>query len=640
MDLDPEALRRLERTFLPDSSPSPQWHARLSGLFRELGVDGVDVIAYLQSMFLHENGSSRGNAEVAASVRAPLAKWKHFGSSVVPVVRTTSSERWIAHVADFYDQLGIEPVFAVGERTSDGTRDLLSSRGSRVVRVGEHARVDLVAADALAATGADWVLLLNDDELPTPALLHCVDSAVEQSAASVWGFPRVYCRHDASSDALQYSQFLPFGPFANASLQWRLFARHDGPTERRSSRTDAILLSFDWLLRPLAERVDRVAQGEVADGRTVPTLAHFSLPEAIPERWHMFTPLPNETYQELGRRLSRASSRDRESPPRDPAQLREEAISEASSHFAMSRVAEGVEALRRLRWATIDDSTLARTDVFLSQIAAGRRIVATFDPGRQPAKDEVVIVYGNYPHFYGNVVANNPIKRHVAAFGEFDYDLVEYDRRWDGVGQIYVINADDRADRYDAVMRELATARAPLHRVTRVSATMCRTTGVPHVDGALGCLSSHVDALRRAKAAGFAHTLVLEDDFCFTSDLDEHLDDLRAFLSRDYEYLVCLVATSKYGLVVPSDDLVARSLQPVTNAGGYLVSAAGLERLLPMQELALERLKETGDVATYAADRYWTRLQETGKFLVFRRKLGFQASSFSDIERQISRYLD
>jgi len=324
----------------------------------------------------------------------------------------------------------------------------------------------------------------------------------------------------------------------------------------------------------------------------------------------------------------------------DPVILRDELIATASQHFERSDIASGVAALTKLRWATIDSDTLVRTDSYLAQISAGKRIVATCDPRRTPADDEIVIVYGNYPHIFENVVVNNPIKRHVATFGEFDYHDVEYDHRWDGVEQIYIINADDRPDRYDAVLRELASARAPFHRITRIPAIRDETTRLPPVDGQIGSLRSHNEALRRAKAGNFGQVLVLEDDFCFTTEVDAHLDDLKTFLRRGYEYLICLLATSKYGRIIPKDDLVSVSLQPCTNAGAYLVSAAGIEQLLPIQEFALGRLKETHDTITYAVDRCWSVLQSSGQFLVFRRKFGFQSSSFSDIERSISRYLD
>jgi hypothetical protein len=319
---------------------------------------------------------------------------------------------------------------------------------------------------------------------------------------------------------------------------------------------------------------------------------------------------------------------------------RDRAVEEASQHFAESRVDAAAKALGQLSLATIDARTLESTDPFLAQLAGDRKIIATFDSSRIPADDEVVIIYGNYPHMFGNVVVNNPIRRHVADFWSFRHDAVEYDRRWDGVGQIFIINVDTRRDRYDSALRELASAGAPFQRVTRVPAQTIDPTDSSKAGGAVACLRSHIDTLRRAHTAQLDHVLVLEDDFCFTSDLDEHLNDLRTFLTRSYDYWVCLVATSKYGPIAPKDDILSTSFQRCTNAGGYFVSREGLKHVLPVFEQALVRLKETSDVDTYAADRCWTVLQESGRFLVFRRKFGFQVSSFSDIERRVSRYLD
>ena len=78
----------------------------------------------------------------------------------------------------------------------------------------------------------------------------------------------------------------------------------------------------------------------------------------------------------------------------------------------------------------------------------------------RPAVDEVVVVvYGNYPHMFGNVVFNNPIRRHVADYWKFQHDRVESDPPW-ACHQIFIINVKERLDRYDAVLRELAFARA------------------------------------------------------------------------------------------------------------------------------------------------------------------------------------
>jgi hypothetical protein len=324
----------------------------------------------------------------------------------------------------------------------------------------------------------------------------------------------------------------------------------------------------------------------------------------------------------------------------DPLELRDQLVAEAAADFDVGRVAEGIAALERLRLATVDEKTLDGTDAFLRRIAGNRRIVATTNLARRPLENEVVIAYGSFPHSYENVVVNNPIRRHVGDFGDLPYDTFQFDERWSGISTIAIINDAHRLDRRDAVMGQLAAAHAPLDRVFWQPALPGEDTGNPALDGQVGCLRSHLSALKALTLETHEHALVLEDDFCFTSDLETHLDDVAEFTRRRYDYIVCLAATSKYGRVAPRDDLVSESRQPVTNAGGYLVSGAHVERLVAIQAEGLERLIATGDTSRFSADRYWALLQTEGRFLVLRRKLGYQAASFSDIERRVTRYLD
>ncbi len=217
----------------------------------------------------------------------------------------------------------------------------------------------------------------------------------------------------------------------------------------------------------------------------------------------------------FGRRPLLSTLSDEELRGIDPLELRDRLLAEATGRFARDRVDEGVAALSKLCFATIDERTLSASDPFLRTIAGGRKIVATTDVDRTPADNEVVIVYGYFPHSFDNVVVNNPIRRHVGGFGDLPYDSAEADPRWSGIASIVIINADDRVDRYDAVMRELAMARAPLDRVFRQAAVFESNTDDPFVDGSIGCLkkpprgSARRRAGRRRACAGSRGRLLL-----------------------------------------------------------------------------------------------------------------------------------
>jgi GR25 family glycosyltransferase involved in LPS biosynthesis len=180
--------------------------------------------------------------------------------------------------------------------------------------------------------------------------------------------------------------------------------------------------------------------------------------------------------------------------------------------------------------------------------------------------------------------------------------------------------------------------RAPFDRIACIAAVEPEHRS--RLGGTIGCLQSHIAAITKARQAGHTNVLVMEDDFSFTSDTEVHLDDLAAFLSRAYDYWVCLLGTSKYGVLERHDDLMDESFQACTNAEAYLLSRAGMDAVLPVYLKACEQLKLTRDTDGYAADRCWAVLQGNGKFLSFRRKFGFQIASVSDIEGGITCFFD
>jgi hypothetical protein len=98
--------------------------------------------------------------------------------------------------------------------------------------------------------------------------------------------------------------------------------------------------------------------------------------------------------------------------------------------------------------------------------------------------------------------------------------------------------------------------------------------------------------------------------------------------------------TNAYGRIEPRDGLLSTSRQPCTTASGSLVSGDHYDLIVAEQEKGLAQLHATRNGQRNAIDRYWKVLQLEGCFLVFRRKMGFQATSFSDVDTCRGRALD
>src|SRR5437667_10839877 len=91
----------------------------------------------------------------------------------------------------------------------------------------------------------------------------------------------------------------------------------------------------------------------------------------------------------------------------DPMVLRDCILAESDDLLARSRIEEARTRLQQLRKGTIDDRTVDETDkLFARGLRAGRRVVATCDPTRTARPGEQVVIYGNYPYFFDNLLVN------------------------------------------------------------------------------------------------------------------------------------------------------------------------------------------------------------------------------------------
>ena len=330
--LQPENVRRLHRIFLPDWPASDDWYREFVRIIRAHRIGVPEVVEYFHAMQRHHTGTAVEDAAVGRSVRASRRRWtSRFAADVTLVVPTINSATWLEHVIEFYAGLGLEVLFAVDARTSDATRAVLDAGNARHVEVsGEHARVESLIPDILAKVDTRWILRIDDDELPTPALLNFVCGAVDQSSEFVWEFPVANLRYEPGKRELQYSQFLSFYAFADGARlhrQARLFSR-DGikvedvlhssgyaAADARTAPSEALIFHFNWVLRSRSERAEKLRSYEAQDLVRARAAAHYSQFEEVPESWHMFAALPDERYRDFAQLLYRSRERRRPAVP-------------------------------------------------------------------------------------------------------------------------------------------------------------------------------------------------------------------------------------------------------------------------------------------------------------------------------------
>lgn len=261
---------------------------------------------------------------------------------------------------------------------------------------------------------------------------------------------------------------------------------------------------------------------------------------------------------------------------------------------------------------------------------ANKTIVATFDETREPGTDELVIVYGTYPDWHLALPCSNKLYRHISYFHSSHHDRVEYDPIWEHVGIIYIINLEERVDRYYETLLSLAAVRAPLHRIHQYKA---QKDGLPPYAGAT---KNHVDVAHHFTTSGHNVGLILEDDIVFI-DKSSVLSALCTFFSIPRTYDICFLSLSKYGRREPYDDILGRTYQSCTTSSAYFLQSSTAQNVHSVLSKGFETMMITGDHHNNCVDRYWTRLSN---LLYFRKKLGFQRPSYSNLTRGVSAHLD
>ncbi len=228
------------------------------------------------------------------------------------VIPTRDGGRWLAPFARAYQRLNLRPLYLLDSRTTDNSRAILAEQGCDVVQVAaEHDRGEDVLWRGAAAAGAtEWLLRIDDDEMPSRALIDWIteiglgrpEPAIYLSFRQAWygGYSRLegfYFNHSRPDFLLPQPRF-----FRPSRIAFTAALHTPGiivPPDTGWAPDTAFCLHADWLVRSLDERLRKLQSYEAQLPGGGRDFAHFSLPEYQDPENLRITPFETDEFAPL-----------------------------------------------------------------------------------------------------------------------------------------------------------------------------------------------------------------------------------------------------------------------------------------------------------------------------------------------------
>ena len=200
-----------------------------------------------------------------------LHLFRDFPDEVSVVIPTLNSARHIDIILEFYREQNVPVTVLVDRRSHDNTFRVAREHCPNVRWIRNPGTVveDLMRS-VIHASGARWILRVDDDELPSSSLLDFVGQAILNPDLPAFGFLRFQCALSPAGSLLWDRQVSPF-----VHQQWRLFQPSQVtpcPTLHTSgflcamsdseatAPPEASMVHLDWAVRTYKERRMKVAR--------------------------------------------------------------------------------------------------------------------------------------------------------------------------------------------------------------------------------------------------------------------------------------------------------------------------------------------------------------------------------------------
>jgi glycosyltransferase involved in cell wall biosynthesis len=242
-----------------------------------------------------------------------LSEKKRRLSVILP---TMDSAHYIDLILGYYQKIGVPTIVFVDAKSKDDT-SAVAERFSEVVKIENSGTIaEEVIQQMSYAPESEFVLRMDDDELPSVAMMEFVRNVANQTEAEAgaYGFPRHQCAVSTDGRLLRHLDHSA----TTDHRQWRLYRPREVSFTKRihtsGIETDdlrlleapdsACMIHLDWALHSHEQRRAKVQR---YDAHT-PGAGSFSKPyylfEEVPGAKERFEPLDLPEFRSITRTIS------------------------------------------------------------------------------------------------------------------------------------------------------------------------------------------------------------------------------------------------------------------------------------------------------------------------------------------------
>jgi hypothetical protein len=197
------------------------------------------------------------------------------------------------------------------------------------------------------------------------------------------------------------------------------------------------------------------------------------------------------------------------------------------------------------------------------------------------------------------------------------------------IDAVLYINLSHRTDRNEHILAELERIHIDPNKIHRIDAIL-------NEKGEIGCGLSHIKALQYAEShPEWKYVFIVEDDFTCKPNIDfNHMIQL---LYNTALFDVGLLSHNELHCIDTPHNQIKKVISSMT-ASSYIIKKEYIPLLIQNMTEAVTAMQLYGIKHETCIDIYWNTLQQSGNWYCVYPAIGYQYSSYSDIQHKDTNY--